>query len=198
MLGQVDAAASRGPLELLEELGNPEVGCGKGQHFAGAGAAAGAEGRQAEVAAEHADVLLLEALGAVLLGLGPDGGVMGDRPHVHHGGGAGGDEVSADVCIVHGEASPREERARGVHAEGLLHDALDVREVGDVSIFHGATLAHDSVQLSLRLGLDVRVQDHPRHDPLHQDGDGVRASEDHFLITRKSNADRQNPGLKSI
>jgi hypothetical protein len=157
-------------------------GC-ESQHLAGAGTAAGAKGGEAEVVAEHADVLILEALGVELLRLRPDGGVVCDGPHVHHGGGAGGDDVLADVHVVHGEAGPREERAGRVHAEGLLHDALDVGQVGHVGVLHGA-VAHDGVQLGLRLGLDVRMQDHPRHHPLHQDGDSVSAPEDHFLIDR--------------
>ncbi|WVZ57284.1 hypothetical protein U9M48_007689 [Paspalum notatum var. saurae] len=178
-LGQVDAAVRRRPLESVQQLREPEVDGGEGHRLAGAHAPAGPERREPEVPAQHAHVLLLEPLGAERRGLRPDGGVVRDGPHVDHGRGARGDEAAADHRVMHGEAGPREQRARRVRAQRLLDDALEVGQAGHVGVRHGgaAAAAHDRVQLRLRLALDVRVQHHPRHHPLQQDGNRVENSD---------------------
>ncbi|BAS84711.1 Os03g0417750, partial [Oryza sativa Japonica Group] len=173
--------ADRCPLEAVQQLREPEVDGGERERLARAGAPPRAERREAEVAAEHADVLLREPLRPELVGLRPELRVVRDGPHVDHGRGARGDHVAADVRVAHGEARPRQERARRVHAERLLHDALEVAQAGDVAVRHGAPAADDGVELRLRLRLDVRVQHHPRHDPFQQNRHRVRPPKDHLL-----------------
>lgn len=93
----------------------------------------------------------------------------------HQGGAAAGVGAEVEVGVLRGEARPRQQRARRVHPQALLDDAVQVRERRRVAAHRGG------VDLGLRLGLDVRVQRHPRQHPLQQDGHRVCATEDHLL-----------------
>ena len=80
----------------------------------------GPERREPEVPAQHAHVLLLEPLGPERGGVRPHRGVVRDGPHVDHGRGARGDQVTADHRVVHGEARKPESS----DAEGWMHASI--------------------------------------------------------------------------
>jgi hypothetical protein len=69
------------------------------------------------IPAQHAHVLL-EPLGREREGLRTDRRVMLDAPHVHHGRGAGQEQVAADHRVVHGEARTAATRKGWMPASG--------------------------------------------------------------------------------
>lgn len=161
---------------------------GQAHGLPGAGPSAGAEGRQPEIRAHEAHIVGQEALRPELAGVGPEGFVVGDSPHVHHGGGAGGNEVAPDANVADGEASPGEERAGRVDSERLLDDGLEVAEVGDVGGGDEARVADEAVDLGLSSGLDAWVKHHSRHDPFQENGYCVGSSKYHLLVFKQGDS----------
>ena len=63
----------------------------------------------------------------------------------------------------------------------MLDDGVDVGKVCHISFLYGMTCAHDCIKLILCACLNLRMHNHLRKDPLHEDGGGVSSSKNHFL-----------------
>ena len=138
-----------------------------GDDDAGAGAAAGAEGQEAEVVAGRLDLAVQEALRHEAMRLLPVLGVVGDPPGVHQDLALGRDVVARQLGLVEVHVGHQEGDGH-VQAHHLLHERRQVRQlvVVCVGLRDQVALAQHQVQLVAHARLHLRVVHELRHPPL--------------------------------
>ncbi|KAF7840019.1 hypothetical protein G2W53_008501 [Senna tora] len=114
------------PLEPVDQLGHPERDRHEAQVLPGAHPPTRPERREPQIRTPHVHVgspfALHEPLGPELQRGIPYPRVVRDGPHVHHRRRVGGNHHPvAEVDVRRGQPGPREEWARGVYPQRLLH-----------------------------------------------------------------------------